>query len=163
MAFHLFFSSSADPFLSLVSGGQLSPVCISQCLWASFWLSVMPLEQEAQVGLLNLCLQIPHCADHCKLSFNCSFLSPSLSIWKLGLEKGFVKSFWTFLQQGRVEAYPTQFFLSSSCKKRRWREEWRGLNICQGKEKWVQPGRGVASTANCWKAGFWGTGEGEIW
>lgn len=42
--------------------------------------------------------------------------------------------------------------------KKRWREEWRGLNICPRKEKEVQPGRGVASSDSCWEAGFWGTG-----
>lgn len=31
MAFHLLLSSFADPFLSQVSGGQLSPVCINGC------------------------------------------------------------------------------------------------------------------------------------
>lgn len=101
----------------------------------------------------------PHSAEHCMLSCSHSFLSPHLSIWKL-LDLRKVQ--WLLTVLSPTGAYPTQLFLSSFSKTKRWRQEWRRLNIYQGKEKWEQPGRGTASAANCWEAAFWGTGEGEI-
>lgn len=152
MAFHLLFSSFALPFRLWFQMDS----CLQSLFPNGLLLAVTPMEQEAQVGPLNLCLQVPHSADHCVPCPNCSFLSPSLSIWKLlGTQKGSA----TLDSLSPTGAYSTQFLLSSSSNKKRWREEWRGLNICQSKEKGVQPWRGVAFSDNCWEAGFWGTGR----
>lgn len=125
-------------------------------------LAVTLMEQEAQVGLLNLWLQVPGLTLLTAVCRAAAPSSPHPSASENCLEVGKVQ--WLLTPLSPAEAYPTQFLLSSSSKKKKWKEEWRGLNCCQGKEKGEQPGRGAASTANCWEAGFWGTGvTGKRW
>lgn len=96
------------PFLSLVSDGHLFPVCIS------YWLFEPPsgCNIYGVRGTRRSTERLPsgartHSADCCVPHLSCSFLSPSLSIWKrLGIEKGSVTPDTPFSNRGLPHTVP---------------------------------------------------------